>query len=231
MQFLTDFADQAVILPLTFASALGISLGGWKRGAVAWLLAIFATLGVVAVAKLVVFMLGPPGRLPLLLSPSGHAASASLLYGGLAYALLPGRKWRVAGAVLGAAAGLAVAWVVAFDGLRGQALMAAVLGSIAAGAVSVLVVRSLSDEEGSAATPYAAAVVAAVAGPLVGLVAPGPAELSSAIVGGSLPGVLMVQPLDWAAGLLLGVPIGVGWIGALAGPARESKAGAARSHV
>jgi membrane-associated phospholipid phosphatase len=109
MQFLTDFADQAVILPLTFASALGISLGGWKRGAVTWLLAIFATLGVVAVAKLVVFMLGPPGRLPLLLSPSGHAASASLLYGGLAYALLPGRKWRAAGAVLGAAAGLAVA--------------------------------------------------------------------------------------------------------------------------
>jgi hypothetical protein len=109
MQFLTDFADQAVILPLTFASALGISLGGWKKGAVAWLLAIFATLAVVAVAKLAVFVLGPPARLPQLVSPSGHAASAPLLYGGLLYALLPGRAGRVAGVALGVAAGIAVA--------------------------------------------------------------------------------------------------------------------------
>lgn len=109
MQFLTDFADQAVILPLIFASALGISLGGWKRGAVAWLVVIFAVLAVVAAAKLAVFVLGPPARLPMLQSPSGHAASAPLVYGGLAYALLPGRTGRLAGVALGVVAGLAVA--------------------------------------------------------------------------------------------------------------------------
>ncbi len=109
MQFLTDFADQAVILPLTFATALGISLGGWKQGAVAWLLAIFATLAAVGAAKLAVFVFGPPARLPLLLSPSGHAASAPLLYGGLAWALLPGRAGRWASVAVGIAACLAIA--------------------------------------------------------------------------------------------------------------------------
>ncbi len=109
MQFLTDFADQAVILPLTFASALGISLGGWKRGAVAWLLAIFGTLAVVGAAKLAVFVFGSPPRVSLLLSPSGHAASAPMLYGGLAWALLPGRAGRLAAMALGVAACAAIA--------------------------------------------------------------------------------------------------------------------------
>lgn len=108
MQILTDFADQAVILPLLLAAALGISLGGWKRGAVVWLLVIGATLGLVGAAKLAVFMFGPPARLPLLLSPSGHAASAPLVYGGLAFALLPGRAGRVAGLLLGVAIGVAI---------------------------------------------------------------------------------------------------------------------------
>jgi len=109
MQVLTDFADQAVILPLVLASALGISLGGWRRGAVVWLMAIGATLVAVAAAKLAVFVFGPPVRLPLLLSPSGHAASAPLVYGGLLFALLPGRAGRAAGLVLGLAIGIGIA--------------------------------------------------------------------------------------------------------------------------
>jgi membrane-associated phospholipid phosphatase len=90
MHFLTDFADQAVVLPLALAMAVSFWLAGWPRAAIAWSVSIIVTFGVVAVAKLLVFAYGPPALLPLLLSPSGHTASAALVYGGLA-CLLTGR--------------------------------------------------------------------------------------------------------------------------------------------
>lgn len=140
-------------------------------------------------------------------------------------------KWpALAGALAGAAAALAVAWLVAFNGLRGQGLMAAVLGSIAAGAISMLAAQSLSGEKPPVLMPFLAVLIAAALGPLVGFVRPGAGELASAMIDGSLPGVLMIQPLDWAAGMLLGVPIGIGWMHALSGSGRESKPAAARSH-
>ncbi len=92
MRFLTDFADQAVILPLVVTTALGLWFGGWLRGAVAWLLVIAATFGLVGLGKVAVFAWGPPAAIPSLLSPSGHTASAPLIYGGLAMILLP-RRW------------------------------------------------------------------------------------------------------------------------------------------
>ena len=37
MRYLTDFADQAVILPLVFATAIALALQGWRRGGIgAW---------------------------------------------------------------------------------------------------------------------------------------------------------------------------------------------------
>ena len=99
MQFLTDFADQAVVLPLVVMVALGLAVGGWRRGAIGWLVVAGVTLGVVGAAKLAVFVFGAPFGMTLLLSPSGHTASAPLVYGGLAMALLPGRLWGPAVAV------------------------------------------------------------------------------------------------------------------------------------
>lgn len=109
MQFLSDFADQAVILPLVLATALALWLGGWARGAIAWLLVCGVTLATVGVAKLAVFTLGPFPAIPLLLSPSGHTASAALVYGGLIGLLFTGTRPRhlvVIAAALASAIGL-----------------------------------------------------------------------------------------------------------------------------
>jgi membrane-associated phospholipid phosphatase len=81
--FLTDFADQAVVLPLVLVIAIGLWRGGWGRGALAWSLVCALTLWLVGLAKLAVFIWGPPASVPLLLSPSGHAAAAAVVYGGL----------------------------------------------------------------------------------------------------------------------------------------------------
>lgn len=83
MWFLTDFADQAVVMPLAAAVAVAIWLSGWRRGALAWALTVALTFAAVAAAKIAVFAFGTPDSLPGLQSPSGHTASAALIYGGL----------------------------------------------------------------------------------------------------------------------------------------------------
>jgi membrane-associated phospholipid phosphatase len=89
MHFLTDFADQAVMLPLAITVCIALALAGWRRGAMAWALAVPGTLLAVMLAKLVVAACG--GLLPFhgLKSPSGHVASAAVVYGGLLALLLP----------------------------------------------------------------------------------------------------------------------------------------------
>jgi membrane-associated phospholipid phosphatase len=85
MRFLTDFVDQAVLLPLAFAVALVLAATGWRRAAGMWALMIVIGFGAMLLAKL--FALCVP--LPLAIrSPSGHTAGAAMVYGGLA-ALLP----------------------------------------------------------------------------------------------------------------------------------------------
>lgn len=78
MRFLTDFADQAVILPLCLLVFVALAVGGWRDGARAWALAAAACLLGVALLKILVAGCGPGLR-----SPSGHTASAALVFGGL----------------------------------------------------------------------------------------------------------------------------------------------------
>ncbi|MDE2007851.1 MAG: PA-phosphatase, partial [Rhodospirillales bacterium] len=80
MTFLTDFADQAVVLPLWLAIGAVLALSGWRRGAAAWLIAVGATLAAVGIGKLAGISCGPPW----LRSPSGHTAAAGVVAGGLA---------------------------------------------------------------------------------------------------------------------------------------------------
>ena len=87
--FLTDFADPAVMVPMVLVLAAVLWLSGWRRGAVAWCSVVPLTLLAVVIAKLMVFHFGSPAWLPDLLSPSGHTASAALVYGGLMVILLP----------------------------------------------------------------------------------------------------------------------------------------------
>jgi len=74
---ISDFADQAVILPLTVGTGLLLAMSGWPRGAIAWVLAIGATLVLVMLLKLRFFACEGT-------NPSGHTAAAAAVYGGLA---------------------------------------------------------------------------------------------------------------------------------------------------
>ncbi len=90
--FVTDFADQALLLPVAAGVAVLLASSGWRRGLIAWLIAIGGTLGTMLVLKLAVMACGQ--RLPtadLLHSPSGHTAAASAVYGGLIAIAL--RRW------------------------------------------------------------------------------------------------------------------------------------------
>ena len=94
MRFITDFADQAVILPLAAAIGLVLLAEGWRRGAMAWALAVAGTFAVMLVLKLVFMACGDNLGTPYLHTPSGHVAAATVVAGGLAAVLL-GRRASV----------------------------------------------------------------------------------------------------------------------------------------
>ena len=91
MTFLTDFADQAVILPVVVAIAAVLAMLGWWRGAISWLFAVGTTFGAVLGLKLGFLACGPVFGPWSLHSPSGHTAAAAMVAGGLA-ALATGRR-------------------------------------------------------------------------------------------------------------------------------------------
>jgi membrane-associated phospholipid phosphatase len=88
LAFLTDFADQAVILPVLLTVSLVLSLQRRWRVAAAWLIAIPGVLGVLLMLKISVYACGwllpafGPDRWALK-SPSGHTASAAATYGAI----------------------------------------------------------------------------------------------------------------------------------------------------
>jgi membrane-associated phospholipid phosphatase len=102
MRFLTDFADQAVVLPLIAVVALMLGVLGWPRGALAWLGTIGLSFGVLLVLKLVFATCGPVLDLGALRSPSGHAAAAAVMAGGIAVVSGRGRRAVMVIAGLGA---------------------------------------------------------------------------------------------------------------------------------
>ena len=58
MHFVTGFADQAVILPLSVCVVFGFALSGWRRGALGWATAVAGTLAVMLVLKLALIPCG-----------------------------------------------------------------------------------------------------------------------------------------------------------------------------
>ncbi len=109
MLFLTDFADEAVVLPLMLAVSVMLVLLGWYRGSAAWALAAGMTLGAMLLFKLVAIACGPVH----LRTPSGHTAVAALITGSLAAILVPRRHCLAA-----AVAGITGAAVMGFSRLE-----------------------------------------------------------------------------------------------------------------
>jgi membrane-associated phospholipid phosphatase len=77
------------MLPLGLMVAMSLLAVGWKRGALAWALVVPGVLAAVVFGKMFVDTCGTLGFMPGLKSPSGHTASAAVVYGGLIALLLP----------------------------------------------------------------------------------------------------------------------------------------------
>jgi membrane-associated phospholipid phosphatase len=103
MSFLTDFADQAVVLPVALAVAVVLAAMGWRRGALVWLGVVGATFGVVLMLKFGFIACGPVFSPWDLRSPSGHTAAASVLAGGFVTLLAGSPPAALAVSVLAAA--------------------------------------------------------------------------------------------------------------------------------
>jgi len=85
--FLTDFADQAVILPVVAAIAIALLVQGNRRGALLWLGTIAVVFGLILALKLAFLAcgpgFGPSSNAWAMRSPSGHTAAAAAFAGGL----------------------------------------------------------------------------------------------------------------------------------------------------
>ena len=132
MYSLTDFADQAVILPLTVVVLICLALAGWWRACITWLSAVGGTLLLILLMKAGFDMLAMQFGSDYLISPSGHVAGATVVYGGLIVLLLRGTLPDVVVAALP----LLVACGI---GQTRVALMAHTPGEVLAGAIVGLI--------------------------------------------------------------------------------------------
>jgi membrane-associated phospholipid phosphatase len=102
VRYLTDFADQAVILPLVLAIAVALAVQGWRRGAFVWLVVVAGVFFTTLILK-VMFLACSPLFGPIdVHSPSGHVAAATVVTGGLAAMLTRRRTSILPAAVLAA---------------------------------------------------------------------------------------------------------------------------------
>ena len=129
MNFVTDFADQAVVLPLAAVVFVLLAALGWRRGAVSWAVSVAGVLAVMLVCKLAVFACGWRAPWTGLSSPSGHTAASAVVYGGLLSLLMAP---SAAGTMFAAVAGGCVALVF---GLTRLALHVHTVSDVVFGAV------------------------------------------------------------------------------------------------
>lgn len=81
LRFVTDFFDGAVICPVAAAVAVVLAAGRWRRGFASWSLIVGSVMLLMLMLKIVglLFADDTGGRV---FSPSGHVASACIVYGG-----------------------------------------------------------------------------------------------------------------------------------------------------
>jgi membrane-associated phospholipid phosphatase len=99
LTYVTDFADQAVLLPLAVIVALSLGFSGWWRGAGVWMIGVGGTLALMFALKVAFIACGPAH---VLRSPSGHTAAAAVVSGGLMVVLADRRQWAFPIALLAA---------------------------------------------------------------------------------------------------------------------------------
>ena len=103
--FITDFGDTAVTLPLAALMLVFLLFSGWRRAALSLAIALAACGVAIGIAKLALESCGEPLLHTQITSPSGHAAVSATVYGSLAMLFADssaaGRRWvPIAGAGL-----------------------------------------------------------------------------------------------------------------------------------
>jgi hypothetical protein len=139
-------------------------------------------------------------------APSG---AAGMLIGAAPAGVLVGQA--LPAILAGAIAAAVAANLVAVNGLKGQALFAAIIAGIASGWLASSVAAS-GKITLRVAAPMLAMIVPAVIGPIVAKLLHG-SHLVELMYADKLLPLARISPMDWAAGSLLGVPVGVAWSG------------------
>lgn len=113
--------------------------------------------------------------------------------------------------VLAAAAGAVFGSLFASIGMmKGQGLFAGFFAGLIGGAAGGLMLAGVENPR-PALAPYIGVVLVMIAAPVAGSLYHG-ASLRTAAVTGDLIGPARLVPLDWIAGMLLGVPWGLSWL-------------------
>lgn len=122
---------------------------------------------------------------------------------------------KAAGAALGAGviSGGVVVWLVAASQDHGQVFAAVLCGAIAAGVAGQLVSSGFGATL-SPVTAILAMLVLSAFSPIAALVLHG-GQLASAVYGGGVLPLAWPLSFQWAAGAMIGSPIGIGWAGAM----------------
>jgi len=106
-----------------------------------------------------------------------------------------------------------VAWIIAISPLRGQALAAGILAGLGGAAAGTLAFRALGRETQPTLPLFAGVCLMAVIAPILAMVMhAGPQGVVEAAYANELFAPANLLPLDWAAGAVLGVPIGAAWV-------------------
>lgn len=106
------------------------------------------------------------------------------------------------------AAVLPVVWLIAQSPMKGQVLAATIFGSIAAGLLGRLVAPTVQPM-----LLFASVCVFGALGQWVAGTSIPAAELQGAVSAGTLPHIVLPLPIDYAAGSLIGIPLGLAWGG------------------
>ena len=147
MQFVTNFGDEAVLLPLAAATLIWLWRMVGRRSALMWCGAVLICGGGTAITKIYLGACTTP--IDTLDSPSGHTSMSTLVYGGLA--LIAGAEsetWpRVAAGTAGAALVVSVALSRIALGAHSPAEVAA--GLVIGGVALALFARTYVQQRGA----------------------------------------------------------------------------------
>lgn len=90
--FITDFADTAVTVPLAALMLLFLLAAGQRRSAIAWAVAILFSAGSIGLIKALLASCDHRVTVAGVASPSGHAAMGAAVYGSLAFIMAAGQR-------------------------------------------------------------------------------------------------------------------------------------------